>query len=462
MREQLDQPAADTASFLSDTAEPILVFSHYDCDGIASAIIANQMLERSGKEFEQVFLDELTDEKLKEELFDRDQQVVLFTDIGSGQLETIKDVIGDRQIAILDHHEPQDSNFEPSVHVSPHLVGIDGGEMISGAGVTYLVAEAMDEDNIDLLPYALIGATGDVQREGDVYLGINEDFVRQAEKADLITVKKGLRLYGRRGKKLPTALARTTDPYLDGITNDEGGAVQFLSSIGLDLKDENGDWRSLADLSLEEEKEIVHGLITRGHGDIEDLLGDVYVLENGWEIREFASLLNACGRLERPEDGLKICLENDFELATRMKRKYGRKIGTYLSYVEDNRDNSDVVRDTQHGTIITAGSRIHANMIGTVATICIKSDIVPGPIVMGIAEKGDKHLKISARAADELADDGFAINEVMEDACAEVGGEGGGHQSAAGGKVPREEQERFINIMEERLTESVPSAERIL
>lgn len=462
MRENLSEPAADAASFLNDLEEPILVFSHYDCDGIASAIIANQMLERSGKDFEQVFLDELTEEKLKEELFDRDQQVVLFTDIGSGQLETIADVIGDREIAILDHHEPQDSDFEPSVHVNPHLVGIDGGEMISGAGVTYLVAEAMDDDNVDLLPYALIGATGDVQREDDVYLGINEDFVRQAEKEGLITVKKGLRLYGRRGKKLPTALARTTDPYLDGITNDEGGAVQFLSSIGLDLKDENGDWRSLADLSLEEEKQIVHGLITRGHGDIEDLLGDVYVLDNGWEIREFASLLNACGRLERPEAGLKICLEEDFELAQEMKRKYGRKIGTYLSYVEDNMDDSDVVRDTEHGTIITAGSRIHANMIGTVATICIKSDIVPGPIVMGIAEKEEEHLKISARAADELAEDGFAINEVMEDACAEVGGEGGGHQSAAGGKIPREEQERFIKVVEERLTESVPSEERIL
>ncbi|MDY6771204.1 MAG: DHH family phosphoesterase [Candidatus Nanohaloarchaea archaeon] len=461
MDDDLHELAVEAANFLNDTDGPILLFSHYDCDGIASAIIAHQMLERAGKEFEHVFLDELTEAKLKEDLFDREQPVVLFTDIGSGQLETVRDVINDRQIAVLDHHEPQDEGDELAAHVNPHLVGIDGGEQISGAGVTYLVAEAMDENNIDLLPYALIGATGDIQTDDDTYLGLNQEFVDKAIEHDLIEVKKGLKIFGRQGKKLTTALARTTDPYLQGITNNESGAVQFLRSIGLELKDD-GDWRSLADISFEEEKQIVHGLITRGYGDIEDLLGDVYILDNGWEIREFASLLNACGRLERPEDGLKICLERDFDLARTVKQTYGRKIGRYLSFVEDNVDNSEVVKDIGPGTLIDAGSKIHANMIGTVATICIKSDILSGPVVMGLAEKEEDHLKISARATDEVIGDDFAVNSFMEDVCAEVGGEGGGHQAAAGGKIPRENRERFINVVEERLTESVQTGETIL
>jgi len=417
------------------------------------------MLDRASVPFEQVFLEELTAESLEEALEGHDQGTVLFTDIGSGQTNIIAELLGDRTVVVVDHHEVRDADV-PDVHVNPHLADIDGGSEVSGAGVTYLVAKEMGDDNQDLAEYAVIGASGDLQLSEDEFSGLNQGFLDDAEEAGVLEVRKGLDIYGRKGKALVKALEYTSDPHLEGISNDQGGVIRFLDDHDIPWRDDSGDWKSLAELSQEDEQRLVHALITEY--DAEELLGDVHILDNGWGVDEFSSLLNACGRLERPEDGLKICLENDFELATRMKRKYGRKIGTYLSYVEDNRDNSDVVRDTQHGTIITAGSRIHANMIGTVATICIKSDIVPGPIVMGIAEKGDKHLKISARAADELADDGFAINEVMEDACAEVGGEGGGHQSAAGGKVPREEQERFINIMEERLTESVPSAERIL
>ncbi|MDY6777562.1 MAG: DHH family phosphoesterase [Candidatus Nanohaloarchaea archaeon] len=458
MNSDLLERAEEAAGFLMDTGEPILCFSHYDCDGIAAAVIMHEMLDRAGKTFEQVFLDELTEERLAEELEGRDQQVVVFTDIGSGQAETVQQLLGDREVVVIDHHEPQ-QEIDLTAHVNPHLVGIDGGEVISGAGVTYLVARAMDNENRDLVPYALIGATGDIQTDGDDYLGLNEELMQEALEHDMVEVKKGLKLFGRQGKSIVKALQYTTDPFLEGITDNPSGAIQFLKDVGIDLKGEDGSWRSLADLSEEEERRLVHGLITRGYGDIEKLLGDVYLLRNGWEIREFASLLNACGRLERPEDGLKICLEDDKELAFRLKREYGKRIADYLSYVEEDDGENGATVDMEYGTLIDGDRRIHPNMIGTVATICIKSDIVEGPVVVGLAEKEEDFYKVSGRVKDDMVDEGFALNEVMEEACQEVGGEGGGHSAAAGGKIPKAERERFIKVIGESLKESVAGEE---
>jgi RecJ-like exonuclease len=455
MEERLSELAEEGASFLQSVNEPILCFSHYDCDGISSAVIVNQMLERAGKEFTQIFLDELTEEKLRDGLAGDDHPVILFTDIGSGQLETIETVAGDRTVAVFDHHEIE-TEKDIGCHVNPHLVGIDGGEQISGAGVTYLVAQAVDDDNVDLVQYALVGATGDIQTSDDgEYLGMNQGFLDEAREEGYIRSKKGLKLYGRQGRSLVKALTYTTDPYLDGITDNESGAVQFLRSTGIDLRDENGDWRSLADLSQEEEQQIVHELITRGYGDIERLLGDIHILENGWEINEFSSLMNACGRMDRAEDGLQICLDQDDALARRVKKAYGRKISEYISFVEDNSDNREVVQEMEHGTLITADDAIDANMIGTVSTICIKSDILPGPLVVGMAEKEEDFIKISARASDSLIDDGLELSELLETSCERCGGEGGGHRKAAGGKIPKEEQERFIKVMSEIVTESI-------
>lgn len=458
MDAQLVDNAADVASFLADTDEKILCISHYDCDGISAAVIVQEMLTREGQQFDQVFLDELTEEKLVSVTHEHEHSVVLLTDFGSGQLPIVSDVLDDRSVAIVDHHEPADEG-DVTHHCNPHRVGIDGGSKISGAGMAYIVARELHEDNIDLSPYALVGATGDMQRDGDTYQGLNQEIVDEAREHNHITIKQGLKLYGRQGRDLVEALTYTTDPYLKGITDNESGAVQFLRSIGVQLSNDEGDWRSLADLSSDEERQIVNGLIKRGDSDIEQLIGSVFLLNNGWEIREFSSLMNACGRLDRPADGVTIALEDDFDLAATVKRKYSRKIGRYLSFVEDNQDNDAVRHDLGSGTLIQADDNIHANMIGTIASICIHSDIVDSPVVVGMAQKGEDAVKISARATADITDAGIAMSKLMETCCTAVGGEGGGHERAAGGKIPRTKQEKFIKVIREELTESLSSSD---
>lgn len=447
-RKELVDLAETAATRLQELQKPIRCVAHYDCDGISSAVIVHKALDRASIPFDITFVEELNENVLKELRDEHDEDVYLFVDIGSGQIGAIQDVLHDKEVLIADHHEPGDGDVD--VHVNPHLVGIDGGADISGAGVTYLVMRVLDERNKDLLKYALVGATGDIQKEGGTYLGLNDGLMQDAEEHELIERKKGLRLYGRSRKSLVDALQYTTDPYLPGISNNPSGAVQFLSEIGIDPR-QNGDWRTLEDLSFEEEKKIVHGLLTRGY-DVADLIGDVHILDNGWEISEFASLMNACGRMGRPADGITICLEEDDALASQIKSSYGRKIGNYLSFVEDNRDDDEVVQNFEHGSIIVADDNIHANMIGTITTICQRSNILSGDVLVGLAHKEVDYLKVSARATEAVVENGLPMNELMDAICAACDGEGGGHEAAAGGKIPRGSQNRFIKLTGEVLT----------
>lgn len=362
-------------------------------------------------------------------------------DIGSGQADLIEEHLAkDKKIIVSDHHEPAaEGSFH---HINPHFNGVDGGESISAAGVTYILSKTVSEENKDLVEYALIGATGDVQKQDGEFLGLNQDLLEEALEEDLIEKRKGLSLYGRSTKPLHKALMYTTDPYLEGITNSETGAIQFLKSLNLDIRD-NGGFKSLSDLTEDEEKIVINGLIKEGY-NVQDLLQNIYILGNNHGIDEFSTIINACGRLGEPKKGVKILLENDLDLAETISRKYGRKISSALNFVEENTGNDKVVYQDEIG-VIDAGSNIDHNFIGTVATISMSNGLFDSPVILGLAEAEKDKIKISSRAKKDAVEDGLNLGQIIGDICEEIDGEGGGHKVAAGAMIPQEEKEKFID-----------------
>jgi len=151
---ELEDRATACAERLCEV-DRVLLASHIDADGLTSAAIAAQALERAEIPFETVFEKQLDADAIAA-IAATDYDTVLFTDFGSGQL----DVIGEYEDAgaftpiIADHHQPADRDTE--YHLNPLLFGINGASELSGAGASYVLARALagisDSSEAPLMP----------------------------------------------------------------------------------------------------------------------------------------------------------------------------------------------------------------------------------------------------------------------------------------------------------------------
>lgn len=424
------------------------IVSHYDADGISAASIILATCLREGKDVHLSIVKQIKPEvieSLKEENFDN----IIFTDLGSGYLDEISELDAEN-VFVLDHHQIK-GEFEDCHHINPHLVDIEENS-ISGAGVTYLLAKSVSEDNKDLATLAVIGAIGDSQEDNWEMQGLNKKIVEEAIESDFLTQRKGLRLYGRLSRPIHKALMYTTRPYIPGVSENESGAIQFLSDIDIDPKDESGSWKKLVDLTEEEKKTLGTSIIQERMNDgldgAEEIFGDVYTLNNFndkfKDAREFSTALNACGRMNEPEIGILSCI-GDSDAKKSLKgivRGYKRMIGKYIRKVRDSKD--EMLVDDDNLVWIEGGDEIHENFIGTVVSI-LQSSMADGKVMMGFAESSDGRLKVSARVPDDLEVD---LGDILEKIAESLDCDAGGHEKAGGGYIEPDCKEEFINMMD--------------
>ncbi len=403
-------------------AEKIEVVSHFDCDGIASAAIMKRALERAGKSFGITVAKQIRPE-LIEQTREKNPELVIFTDLGSGYLEELERL--DCRIIIADHHIiKNDVKLKNLIHINPELFRI---KTLSGACVAYVLAKELSQQNKDLAVLAIVGAIGDMQ---EYEYGFHPEILKDAEENGL-KKEKGLRLFGRT-RPLHKTLEYSDIPSLSS----ESSAIQFLSSIGIKLKN-GSEWRTLNDLTKEEMQTLSDKLILeavkngRKSGDI---FNDIYT-HNGTELREFATLLNACGRTGKYETGIGLCLgdADAKKKSASVVSEYRKQIASALGWAEKNRGR---IFRKEAASFILAGKNINENIIGTITSILAKSEA--GGIMVGMADSEDG-IKVSARAAG-----GADMNSIVSKAAEEAGGFGGGHERAAGGTIPAGSEEKFI------------------
>jgi RecJ-like exonuclease len=469
--QQLVVSAKKASDTIKSFSEKIRVVSHYDCDGICSAAIITRALVREGKEFHLSLVKQLNEDILSG-IAQEKNKLVLFLDMGSGQIENIQKYMlaspekGGPVIIISDHHQVQGeikSEFQRRVfHVNPVLFGIE--ENISGAGMTYLIARAMSSANIDLSELGIIGAIGDSQigaiGEDWGLMGLNKEILKDAEKTKKISVERGLRLWGRYTRPIHKTLQYSVDPYIPGISDSEPASVHFLQELGIELKKPDNSWRSLADLSDEEQKKLASGIIKERIRSNEEhperIFGDVYTLidkkDELQDANEFATILNACGKNNAGHLGIFLCL-NDFSPLQEIKsilESYRRDIGKALSWLEKHKD---IINTTDSANYIIAGSSISEHIISNVTSIASRSNMLPaGKPTFAFVDADGEMTKISSRMDNSLIKSGLDLKELVSATVQETGGEGGGHSGAAGATIPRGKEQVFINTMERLLT----------
>jgi RecJ-like exonuclease len=451
----------------------VRLISHYDADGITSASIITKALFREGKPFHLTIVNQLSN-PLIEDLSKEGNSLVIFTDLGSGMLGPIQENLSKKGImtVILDHHEKegeiQEEYNDLVFHINPLEFGIS--ENISGSGVTYLFARALNPENKDLSSLAIIGAIGDSQTgsigENWGLMGLNKEILKDAETSSGIRVTKGLRLWGRNSRPLHKALEYSVDPYIPGISGSESGCVQFLQELGIELKKSKG-WRTLSDLSEEETKKLASAIIAERAMNGEEnpgwIFGDVYELlgrkANLSDAGEFATLLNACGKTGNPHIGVGLCLGNkEFESETEsIISSYRREVGKALSWLESHKE---IIRETERAVYIPVGKSISEHIISNVISIMTKSAMLPDKPVFAFADTKSGEIKMSSRASDSLVESGMDMKRITTEIVKTTGGDGGGHPGASGATIPGDTLESFISRAEEILSVKQPNPDQ--
>ncbi len=458
--------------------DEVIVVSHIDADGITSGSIAAKALQRLGKEFRVDFVKQL-DEKKIEELKDENPQLVWFTDLGSGMVHLMHGL----NAVITDHHVP--SALTPEVpresrrdlssffnelsksevlQLNPHLFGKNGAVDISGAGTTYLVARELDRRNVDLSALAIVGAVGDMQDTEKLRLqGTNRIILMEAKEHGYVDFFLDARFFGRETKPVHKMLQYSTDPFLPTLTGDERRCKSFLMDLGIPLKREK--WRRWIDLSKAEKRLILSELVKLilrlgyGHELAKRLIGEVYVLtreESGTPLRdakEFATLLNACGRYNKAMVGYHVCLgdrEEYYKEALRMLNHHRRNLVDGVNFVKEIG-----IEKRKYLQYFHAGGNINETIVGIVASMMLTEEENRDLPIIAFANSEDGNIKVSARATRSMVEKGLDFSIIMREASSKVGGSGGGHNIAAGATIPKGKEEEFLDIVEKMIKEQM-------
>ncbi len=439
----------------------VQVFSHLDADGVAAAGIIGKALFRLDARF-RIRITQWIEDKIVSEVLSDKPKLVIFTDLGSGYVDLLNQKLSDFKIAILDHHQVVGEESDNFVHVNPHLHGIDGARDISGSGVAYFVAKALDRVNVDLAPVAVVGALGDLQDKYDQRMlkGLNEKIVEDATGAGFLTVEKDLIFFGRETRPILKALASTTSPFIPGISGEEEKSLAFLKSLGIEPR--NGDkWRALRDLSEDEKKrlcsKLADHLVSIGlHYEVNNLIGHVYTLsrEEPWtplrDAREFAVLLNGTGRMDKAGLGVAVCMGDRgpaLEEANKVLEDYRRSINKYLGWVMEKPER---MKEFQNIYVVYGEDFINDKMVGAVSSILTSSLPNPEKPLIAYANLQEEGIaKISARTMDIVINKGVNLGEIMQVAAERFQGKGGGHNVAAGAQVPVERIGDFVKLVDE-------------
>lgn len=413
--------------------KPLKVISHYDTDGITSAAIFSRALQRWGKKFSLEIVKSL-DESYISNL--SDNEVLIFLDLASGSLDHLKKK--NTEVFIFDHHEVINEIPKNVFMVNPLL---EKGDIISGAGISYLFAKALSLRNKDLANLAVIGMVGDLLEKE-----LNKTYGEIIADAGCI-VKKSLLLYPST-KPLDKVLEYSSNFYIPVVTGSYKGVIELLRDANISKED--GKFKSIYELSENEMGALITAIMLRFVGEYkpDELIGNIYLIKflNKLEdTREQSALINACSRMGYPGVALGFCLGNKKfkEEAERIYIEYKQHIAGALKYVGE----LDKISGRDY-TIINAKDNVRDTIIGTVASILSHSPIYSqGTIIVALAYNEDK-IKVSARI---VGKEGRNVRDILNRAVVQLGGEVGGHPNAAGCLISKEHENLFIEELKKVL-----------
>jgi len=412
----------------------IQVYSHYDADGISAASIIAKTLLRAGKEFRVTLFTSLDDAAMNV-IRDSHSKCVIISDLGASYIEQLDALSCD--VIVLDHHTIE-KEAKRICYANPHLYGIDG--MTSGCGATmaFLFSIAVNKKNWDLVQVAFAGMTGDKQTINGLK-GLNIYLYEGALERGYIKATEGSMIPPG---LLTSELYLSTEPYLHGISGNADGVGKLLDSAGIgrekhskDLTvDERRKLSSLIALKLIEQGTSVQTMfeISRTRYQLKDWNMDAETL---------GSILNGCGRLGLGGIGISAGIGDPKSLSKAMELETDSRSQIMEGVLLLQKNGLNQMNNIQWFDSSTLG------FTGMICGIAMQFIGDPSKPTIGINRSEDL-AKISSRATFALLDKGVDLSTAMKEACASVGGVGGGHRIASGGSCPRDKCNDLLSALD--------------
>ncbi|MCL2032372.1 MAG: DHH family phosphoesterase [Methanomassiliicoccaceae archaeon] len=408
----------------------IQVYSHYDADGISAASIIAKTLLRAGKAFRVTLLTSLNDQNM-EMIRNTPSECIILTDLGASYVEQLDALSCD--VVVLDHHAPE-QQAKRICHANPHLYGIDGMTDGCGATMAFLFSITMNKKNWDLVQVAFAGIAGDKQHINglkglNVYL-----YEGGSEKGYIKTLDGSMIPSGQ----LTSELFLSTEPYLAGISGSAEGVAGLLDAAGI------GREKFYKDLTEKERRKLSSLIALKLVEQVVSLQTMLEISRTRYQLKDWdtdaetlGSLLNGCGRMGLGGVGVSAGMGDPKSMSKAAELENTSKEQIMDAVLSLQRAGLNQMDNIQWFDSSASG------FTGMICSIAMQFIGNPSKPTIGINRSEDM-AKISSRATFDLLDKGVDLSTALKEACASVGGRGGGHRIASGGSCQKERCDEFL------------------
>ena len=457
---------SEKISTVIENDEEISIVSHLNADGITSGSIISTSLARLGAKWTVRAVSDINSNVIAQMKSDgRDFYII--TDLGAAMARELFDSLNNKWI-IIDHHQiPQEemtADYNEQI-LNAWKYGIDGDTEISSGGIAYMIANAIDSKNKDLSATAIISAIGDRQDQGDKksLIGINSEILKTAQTSGLISVDLDLMFIGRETRPLHEALAYTLFPYIDGLTWNIENCYSIIKNSGVKMK-VNGRWRVTSEISQQEKSTILDAIakfIVASQNTetdiIDNLTGYTYTLMNEdqrsqlRDVREFSTLLNACGRIRKAGVGIGICMGDRNAMLTEGEEIIANYRITLRNYISTIFAEKWRLVDDGKTLFINGEGLLDEDMTGAVSSLLSGSPTFSGRLLfVRTLARDNNTYKFSSRKCLRCKSESN-LGLLMRHCSESVGGVGGGHAAVAGCRIPSVRLESFMQSIRNAL-----------
>jgi RecJ-like exonuclease len=278
-------------------------------------------------------------------------------------------------------------------------------------------------------------------------IGMNRWVLQKGVESGEVHIDNDLRFYGRYSRALLQFLIYSDDPYIPMISYNEERAQKLLTNLSINPSAE-GKWSTYSQLNPEQKKQLISELanillksnMVKKAGE---LISESYVFpkhkkDETYEANEFSTLLNACGRHNRSDIGLRVCLgdESAYTEARSLLTLHRKMIKEGISFASSN------IQDLGPFFFLDARCVIDESILGTVCGM-VQRATWEKPII-GVSLGEDDTLKFSSRTNRALIEAGLNLGNLMNAGVQASGGIGGGHKIAAGASIPKDKINEFL------------------